>query len=66
MHHFSLFFPPSPSHAQEKHERDYLAWLMGKFTPSPKKLSLMKEAGLLFPEQVETVEANANQVRGNP
>ncbi len=39
---------------------------MGKFTPSPKKLSLMKEAGLLFPEQVETVEANANQVRGNP
>ena len=28
---------------QEKHERDYLAWLQGKFLPSPKKLSLMKE-----------------------
>ncbi len=48
---FILFFVLNPFF-QEKHERDYIAWLMGKFTPSPKKLSLMKEAGLIFPEKV--------------
>ena len=39
----------------EKNARDYEAWKVGKFTPTPRKLQLMKDDGFVFPDNVKTV-----------
>lgn len=38
-----------------KNKRDYEAWTMGAFTPTPRKLQMMKDDGFKFPDKVETV-----------
>ncbi len=51
----------------QMNERDYLAWLTGNFVPTPKRLDLMRQAGLPFPPgEVPTVEPGSRLLLDDP
>ena len=50
---------------KEKNERDYELWLAGKFTPTPRKLEMMRADGLQFPDNVKTVPPGTDMLDGD-
>jgi hypothetical protein len=51
--------------SKEKNARDYEAWKAGTFTPTPRKLEMMKEDGFKFPDDVETVSPGSDMMVPN-